>query len=292
MLKGNKTVILLGVLILLVAIYGVVKLTSDGGRSKSYKEQLVDLDTAAVTRVEIVGGQEKLILEKKDAIWWVKDNKKAQSTTVRSMLMSLNGIKPSRIAARSKEKWSDFQVDSAGTRVKVYEGGDEVLDLIIGRFGVEGQRNYFTYVRLADDEDTYVANDFMGMSIGKTDADYRNNRILKITADSVQSVDFVSGGQTYSLIKTEEEWGIGGVSVEEKQVKDFLGALSYVTSKKFEDGEVTADGNEVIFHLTTGDISVKSFGESSFSSSSNDEIFTDPTVYEKIFKQPDFFLNQ
>ena len=81
------------------------------------------------------------------------------------MLSTLTTIEPSRIASRSDSKWKDYAVDSAGTRVKVYQGSELVTDIVLGRFGVEGQRSFYTYVRLSEDEDTYVANDFMKMSI-------------------------------------------------------------------------------------------------------------------------------
>ncbi len=43
-------------------------------------------------------------------------------------------IKPKRVAARSKTKWKEYEVDSAATRVVVNEDGSEVLDLIIGKY--------------------------------------------------------------------------------------------------------------------------------------------------------------
>ncbi|MEO9474031.1 MAG: DUF4340 domain-containing protein [Cyclobacteriaceae bacterium] len=293
MFKGNNTIKLIAVLGILVGAYAVVKLTSDGGRSKSYREVLVEVDTAKVTRVEISGADNNTILEKGENGWIVNQDKKAVAATVKTMLSSLNGIKPSRLASRSEESWKDFQVDSAGTRVQVYEGSDEALDLIIGRFGVEGQRSYYTYVRLEDEADTYVANNFMGMSVGKTGADYRNNVIMRLKKDSISSVDFIYSEGTYNLSKDGDSWAMAGVAADSAAIADFLSALNFVSSKNFEDGTIGESDKEVVIHLNgSDDITVKSFGEGILNSSYNEsEYFNDQTAYDKVFKSPEYFTS-
>lgn len=293
MFKGNNTIKLIAVLGILVGAYAVVKLTSGEGRSKSYHEVLVEIDTAKVTRVEISGADNNTILEKGENGWIVNKDKKAVAATVKTMLSSLNGIKPSRLASRSEDSWKDFQVDSAGTRVQVFQGSDEALDLIIGRFGVEGQRSYYTYVRLEDEVDTYVANDFMGMSVGKTGADYRNNVIMRLKKDSISSVDLKYPEGTYNLEKTAEGWTMAGVAADSAAVADFLSALNFVSSKKFEDGTVGESDKEVVIHLNgSDDITVRSFGEGVLNSSYNEsEYFNDQTAYDKVFKSPEYFTS-
>ncbi|MFY0598759.1 MAG: DUF4340 domain-containing protein [Cyclobacteriaceae bacterium] len=295
MLKGNKTLLLFVVLGVLVGAYAIVKLTSGSSRSKSYREVLVEIDTAKVTKVEILSQGTKTTLEKSDDSWTVNGDKKALAANVKSMLNTLKGAKPSRLASRSKDSWKDFQVDSTGTRVIVYEGSSEVLDLIIGRFGVEGQRSFYNYVRLEEDVDVYVANDFMGMSVGKTDKDYRNNGILRLKKDSISSVDFSYPEGTYTLSKLAEgKWSMAGVEADSANVAQFLNGLAFVSSKNFEDGAVGDSDKEVIIHLNgEDDISIKSFGESILSSSTNDaEYFNDKSNYDKVFKTPEYFTAQ
>ncbi|MFT6865679.1 MAG: hypothetical protein ACJA08_000502 [Cyclobacteriaceae bacterium] len=292
MLKGNTTIKLLLILGVLAGGYAIVKLTSGGARSKSYREVLVDIDTARVTRVEISSGGINTVLAKKEGAWIVNEDKNAMSASVRSMLNSLNTIKPSRLASRSKTSWQDFQVDSTGTRVQIYEGSDEALDLILGRFGVEGQRSYYSYVRLEEDEDTYVANNFMAMSIGKTAADYRNNQIVRLKKDSINSIDFNYAAGTYTLLKgSNGKWSMAGVAADSANVAQYLNGLGIITSKKFEDGTVGESDKEMIIHLNgSDDITVKSFAEGVLNSSFNEaEIFNDKSVYDKLFKSPEYF---
>lgn len=291
-MKGNKTIRLLLILAILAGGYAVVKLTAGGGRSKSFRETLVDIDTAKVTRVEISSGSTNTVLEKKDGNWFVNEDKNAMAASVKSMLTNLNNVKPSRLASRSKDSWKDFQVDSAGTRVQVYEGSNEALDLILGRFGVEGQRSYYTYVRLEEDEDTYVANNFMAMSVGKTDADYRNNVIMRIKKDSVNAIDFKYAEGTYSLSKQPDgKWEMAGVAADSASVAKFLNGLAFISSKKFEDGNVSESDKEVIIQLNgSDDVILTSFGEGVLKSNENEaEVFNDKAAYDKIFKTPEYF---
>lgn len=294
MLKGNRTLQLIIVLGILVGAYAIVKLSAGSSRSKSYREVLVEIDTAKVTKVEIVNAGTKTTLEKKDGVWTVNENKKALASSVKSMLNTLNGVKPSRLASRSKDSWKDFQVDSTGTRVQVYEGSKEALDLIIGRFGVEGQRAFYSYVRLEEEEDVYVANDFMGMNVGKTDADYRDNKIVRLKKDSISSVDFNYGEGTYTLSKSiDNKWLMAGVPADSANVATFFNGLGFVSSKNFEDGELAPSDKEVVIHLDgEDDITLKSYGNSILSSSTNEgETFNDKPAYDKVFKTPEYFTS-
>jgi hypothetical protein len=295
-MKGNLTIKLLVGLLVLSAIYGVIKLTSGSSRSKSFREVLVDIDTAKVTRIEIESGGAKTILKKESEGWIVGENgKRATSSSVKGLLTNLQTIEPSRLASRKEEAWSEFQVDSAGTRVKVYQGGDATLDLVIGKFGVEGQRAYFSYVRLSEDKDTYVANNFMSMGIGKSDTDYRNGQIIKLKKDSINSIDFNNSEGTFTLEKqANNQWVIGGVPADSASVAEFLNGLTFVSSKNFADADVINSSQQVIVHLAgSADVTLESDGASLIRSSQNEmEIFQDQQVYEKLFKSPTDFVKQ
>jgi hypothetical protein len=209
------------------------------------------------------------------------------------MIGALRSIKPTRLASRSEEKWGEFQVDTTGTQVKIYEGGDKALDLIIGRFGVEGQRSFYTYVRLGEDKDTYVAADFMGMSVGKTSADYRNDLIMRLKQDSVVSVDFNYPDSAFTLTKSVEgAWIAGGQQADSAKLVTFFRDLGYVTSKSFSATAGLPVVQDVTFHLTNGtDLQVSQFSDGSFASSENKaETFFDERVVAKVFKGAGYFI--
>ncbi len=291
-MNTKKTLLLLGILVALVLVYFVVQWTSGGGRSKSYREELVSVDTTKISKIEIIsGGKTTLITREGKA--WTTEGKPAKWTSISSMVGALRSIKPTRLASRSEEKWSEFQVDSTGTQVKIYEDGEKSLDLIIGRFGVEGQRSFYTYVRLAEDKDTYVAADFMGMSVGKTSADYRNDLIMRLKQDSVVSVDFNYTDSAFTLAKSlEGVWIVGGQQVDSTRLVSFFRDLGYVTSKSFASSVGLPVVQDVTFHFTNGtDLQVSQFSDGSFASSENKaEAFFDERVVAKVFKGTGYFI--
>ncbi|MEQ8239782.1 MAG: DUF4340 domain-containing protein [Cyclobacteriaceae bacterium] len=292
MFKGISTVKLIGILLVVVAVYFVVKYTSGSGRSEGFREVLVDLDTATVTKVEIYG-QEEVVLTKENKTWKVGE-KPGSASKIKGFLSTLNTIEPSRIASRKEQSWKDFQVDSAGTRVKVYEDGDNVLDIVIGRFGVQGQRSFYTYVRLFEEEDTYVAENFMGMSMGKTSADFREGKLMALKKDSITSVEFNYPDSAFTLQKSlEGVWIIGQQLADSVNVASYLGGLSYVNSRNFT--ETMSDASyEAIYHLSNAeDVVVKGFGNNILQSSENEaEYFQDENLHDKIFKSKDYFIQE
>ncbi len=288
MMTKNTTPKLLILLAVLVGVFLVVKFTGNKGRSKSLKTDLVVLDTAAVTKVEIEDPQGTTVLTKNDQQWMVGEYK-AVNTIVRSMLSTLTTIEPSRIASRSESKWKDFSVDSTGTRIKVYEGNAVVTDVVIGRFGVEGQRSFYTYVRLFDDVDTYVADNFMKMSINTQGVDYRNSNLLRLNKDSLVTVTFNYPDSALVLNKSGDSWYKGSVLSDSAATVQYLNGLSYVNSKNFSDSEVsgTPDLNVTFGFTDQPEVQISAYrrpeGWLIQSSENDDEVWVDETAFNKVF---------
>ena len=293
-MKKNKNVILLGVLGLLVVVYLLVTFTSDKSRSKSFRTELVSIDTAKVTQVTMTTTSENTVINKTGPDSWLVEvdggTKPARASVVTNLLTSLEGVKPSRLVARTADKWKDYTVDSTGTRVKIFEGNQLTLDLIIGRFGVEGQRNFHTYVRLAEENDVYLAKDFMGISIAKSADDFRNGDILRIRKDSLTQVSFNYPDSAFSVVNTGGSWISDQFEVDSTRFAQYLGGLSFVTSKNFTAGEGlrTPELNVTFSFSNQPEIQVSAHGAGNGwvlqSSDNTDEYFNDQTAFDKIFK--------
>jgi hypothetical protein len=240
MLKKISSLHLLGILAALVLIYLGMEFFGGKTRSKSFREELVEIDTANVSKILIDSKGKVLELKKEQGAWKVgiDDGKfvRAQSSSIKNTLNSLEQIKPSRIVANNPSKWKEYQVDSAGTRVQVFEGKNTSLDLVIGRFGVQGQRSFFTYVRLYDENEIYAADNFMGISFGSEATDYRNQQILSITTDSLTEIRFnYPGDSAFALQKADSVWIIGSQPADSTSTADYLSDLRYVNSSDFVD---------------------------------------------------------
>lgn len=294
MLRRTNTMKLLAILAVLVGVFLVMKFTGNSNRSKSFHSELVDIDPEKVTKVEIMG-EDTVVLEKSESGWVVNQAKPADSDIVKSLFGNIMSIKPSRIASRSEEQWKDFQVDDeSGLRIMAYEGSNNVLDIILGRFNVEGQRSFYSYVRLADEKDTYVAKDFMKMSVSVDANSYRIDDILKVKKDSISSIDFNYPDSAFTLSRAGTEWQLGEIVADSTAAVKYLNALGYVSSQKFtEDTELPAV-YDAIYNLTNGNtIQITFYGDNKVGSSFNQaEFWQDETVVEKLFKGKDYFLGE
>lgn len=292
MMKGNKLMLLLVVLAILVGVYFIVKYTSNQGRSASFRSELVEVDVEKVTKVELLSPTDTTILVKENEVWKVGD-KKADENTVKSMIRTLQQIKPSRLASRSKDTWKDFQVDESGTRVIAYENGEKALDIILGRFNVEGQRSFYSYVRLNNELDVYVAKDFMKMSVNTGADAYRNDDLLKVVKDSISSVSFNYPDSGFVLSKSDNSWMIDGMPADSAAVAKYFQGIRNVASRNFAEvkGEALFD---VSFQRNNGnDVQLTAYTNGGLSSSSNpDEFWNDPAIHEKIFKGKSYFIGQ
>ncbi|MDW3196156.1 MAG: DUF4340 domain-containing protein [Cytophagales bacterium] len=290
----NNTVKLLGLLAVLVVVYLIMTFTGDKSRSKSFRTELVSIDTASVTRVVIESPTESTEVTKDGEGWQVAlpdgSMKSAVASAVSNLLTSLEGIKPTRIVARTENKWKDYSVDSTGTRVKIYEGNKNTLDLIIGRFGVENQRQFYTHVRLAEENDVYIANDFMGISIAKSANDFRNGSLLRLKQDSLTQISFNYPDSAFSLYKNDARWSTNAFEADSANVASYLQGLSFVSSKNFADGAglSTPDLNVTFSFSNQPEIQISAYQQDGNwilqSSENTDEYFTDAAVFEKIFK--------
>jgi hypothetical protein len=307
MFRNVKNIRLIAILGVLVVVYASMRLFKNTDRSKSFREELVVLDTSKVNRMVITKSGTSFDVIKTDGEWMVTipGNKKveAASSSVRNALGSLLRINPDRIATRDPEKWADYQVDSVGTRVQVFEDNENVLDLVLGRFGVHGQQQFHTFVRLFEDDEVYAANNFMGISFPSEPNGYRNSRFLQITADSITQVTFnYPGDSAFIMNKSDDQWYIGSLQADSAKTASFLSGLRYLNGSDFvDDVEPSALINPTLsLQIETSDApdetlleaySHPKYGYILHSSYNPNTYFSDENLMNKIFKGQSELLN-
>jgi len=297
-MKAMNTSKLFTFLVIISLVFVIIKFTKNPDRSNSYNEVLVDFDSQLVDKIKIENENEQVILEKISGQWKVKVGQKqheAVKSTVEAFLQTIQTIKPSRLASRSVERWADYNVDDTGTRVIISGDKDVFLNIILGRFAFEGQRTYYSFVRLVDDNDTYVADNFMKMSLVSQRDDFRNNRVANFRNDSLTAIDFIYPDSAFSLIKKEIYWFKNNVEVDSIKFKKYHDDVQFIMSKSFASSDSTSvPSHEVIFHFSnrseikiTG--SLDQGGWLIRSSENKDEAWKDPVLLEKIFISNKYF---
>lgn len=299
MLKNLSNLKLLLILVGLAGVYLIVEWTNSSSRSTSYREALVEIDTSKVTRILVKSPDKVSDIVKVGDKWelTIPTGKKVSATegSVKSTLGSLLTIEPSRLVAKKEEKWKDYQVDSAGTVVEVYEGDQKTLDLVIGRFNMEGQNAYSTYVRLEDEADVYSAKNFMAFSVSPDPASYRNSVLMRTNKDSIEQITFNYPDSAFVLTRAASGWTKNGQPADSAAVASFLGGLSFVSSRKFFDDtdQLVTPALSVTIENTNNELEVRAFdvnGEWVFNTSENQEsYFKDETLVDKLLQPSNGF---
>lgn len=296
-MKKISNIKLIGLLAGLCILYFVVDFTGDKQKSKSLRTTLVEIDSAQVSGLEIEGPSNSVSLAKVGDQWelTLKDGKKvaADEAKIKSALAALMTISPSRMATKSKNKWGEYQVDSTGTRVMVKEGSKNSLDIVLGKFGMEGQRAYHTFVRLFEDQEVYVAKNFMGFSVPSDPASYRNQSLASIQMDSVLAVNFTyPADSSVRLERVGDIWNVNGQLADSTATVSYLNGLSFVSGKEFMDEDpagLIAPTLTASFEMINGDnVSIDAYDQNGswiFHSSANEEsYFRDAALLDKVFK--------
>ncbi len=262
--------ILLIVLVLLVAVFLVSRFLKTEKTEKSFKTELFTLDTANVTTILIYPKAENLeeIRFLRDGVTWIVEKGEITSdageNSVKSLLNQLMDVKPKRLAARSKDKWEEYQLtDSLATRIKVIEEEDkEVLDLMIGKFTYQQSPNPYggrgniegtTYVRLWDEEEVYAVDGFLSMSINQEFNTWRNQKVINTRKEDVTKLIFSYPADSgFIAFKKDTVWMINESPVDSLSMDQFLSSLSYMNHSDFADDfkptlnpdfQMTVEGN-------------------------------------------------
>lgn len=240
--KLNNSTLVIIFFVLLIVVAGI--LFFDSGNERTFRDVLVDIDTTSVTEIHITAKANNfkpVRLFKQDDNWFVElpngKNAPVSNQRIEQTFKQLTAIVPKRLAARGKDKWSSFQVDSSGTRVKVMEGDKTTLDLIIGRFNYQQQpRSISTYVRLANDNDVYEVDGFLSMTFNQNADAFRNGTIVKADYNSWKQLQFTyPADSSFTLTNNNGKWFIDQAETDSAKTVTFLRTLANLSRNNFAD---------------------------------------------------------
>lgn len=297
--NSNKTLWIIFAILLVAVI--LIFSTESTKKERSFRKDLVSVDTSSVSSIVLYpkskpGQQIKLL--KDDEIWKVSSDESGKNYIVpeykiKNLLGEIIKIKPKRVAARSKSKWSEYEVDSAATRVVVNESGSEVLNLVIGKFSFQQPRSMSTFVRLYDETDVYEVDGFLEMTFNKDVNNLRDETVIKSDKEKWNKLSFnYNDSGSFELIKIDSKWTIDGNPTDSAKTVMALNTLQRVTSTDYIDYSpnemLSSQSSELIIELTDGE-SIQITGNKGdekyvISSSLNKENYFDGNkIGEKIF---------
>ena len=291
----------------LIVIAVVIFIFQGGKNERTFREVLVDIDTSAVTEILIYPKSHKpneVKLYKENNEWRVTlpsgGSAKVSDQKITSLFTQLLAIKPKRLAARDESKWNELQVDSTGSRVKVFEGSDLTLDLVVGRFSFQQPRTMNTFVRLYNDKDVYEVDGFLDMTFNQGANIFRDGTVINSDYNNWKQIQFVyPADSSFQLVNTGSTWLLNGKPADSLKTANYLNRLRNLSNNSFIDDVKINPTTQPTYSLniTTSDmkfIEVKCFVDSTSSfihSSQNPEAWFDGTSLTKtIFVGKSAFL--
>ncbi len=270
----NKGLAFLFTALLLIVLFFIL-LDSDKNE-RTFREVLVEIDTTAVTEILIYPKSQKhqeVKLFKDDTGWKVAltGGKKAKvaDQKIHDILLQLLAAKPKKLAARDKARWNEFQVDSTGSRVKVMEGSEVTLDLVIGRFSFQQPRTMNTFVRLYNDTDVYEVDGFLDMTFNQNSNSFRDGTIINADYNSWTQLQFnYPADSSFQLVKKGNNWLLNGANTDSLKTINYLRRIARLSNNSFLDNINFSELKSPAFSLniTTADfnfIEVKAYIDSS-----------------------------
>ena len=289
---NNKTLgliffVLLG---LLIAKKTILKPTN-----RSFKQELTAFDSAAVDKVTIqLEGAALTTLTRKGEQWEASNGSitvPAKEGSIDGFLSELSNIKTKQLVSRSADKWSEYEVDEAkGKRIHLYAGSKKLAGLNIGRFNFNQQtRSGLSYVRLSDEDDIYAIDGFLAMSAAKDFNSFRNNKLLDIETNTIETVTLEAAGAVQSLSKAiDGGWLKDQTGIDSTAAVRYINGLNALSGTKFNDN-FSGSGAMPLKTLRVGDATLTAYanpaGGFTLKSSQNEAYFdSDSTgVFKKAF---------
>ncbi|MCB2218905.1 MAG: DUF4340 domain-containing protein [Bacteroidetes bacterium] len=315
--KFLNTRTLLILLVILVGIYFMTTLTDK--KDRTFQSQLVQIDTAEVTKIEILpktGGGDEIRMTKTGDEWSLESNGKTyqpDESAINNILAELLRMRTERVAATDDSKWKELEVtDSTATRVKIY-GGDELLsDLYLGKFSYtqapqqnpyqRQQPRMFTHIRPAGDEKVYVVEGFIKMSVQPNLDTYRAKTLAEVDPANVTSVSFNYPDMSFTLTNDNNIWKINGEPVDSSSTVRYLGKFRKLTSNNFIDDVIPESGEKPYVVTIEGNNFIPIELRAMPADSVNQYVITSSLIpdskysgskgklFERVFVQPDEFL--
>ena len=256
---SSKTLaVIFVVLLVLAAVYIYF---GSSREERSFKTDIVNIDTAKVTSISIYPKANdhkeiKIFKEGKDWELQLTNNNTvpAENSKIKNLIFQLSKIKANSVAAQDESKWSEFKVDTSGTRVKIFEGNDNTLDIVIGKFAYQQPRTMMTYVRVKGDKNVYETNGFLEFSFNQKPDYFRNNTIVNDDASHWKRLTFTyPADSSFQLIKdTTNHWNINKLKIDSTKTANFLRTLSHLSGSDFVDNPDESLLSKAAYTLTIG----------------------------------------
>jgi hypothetical protein len=236
---NRSTWILVAVLaVLLVAAFFVLRQPGEVSTSGNAADVLARYDSAAVDKLEIASPSGVVALAIEGGKWMIVSPLRypADQLSVTAAIGKGKRIELKNVVSSNPQKQQLFQVDSAGTLVRVFEHGTQGAAFHVGKPGASYAE---TYVRREGSNDVYLADGLLTYTFAKSVKEWRDKTIFKSDPDRIRNVRLQFRDTTLALQFQDSLWRVDGDSASQTAVRSFLDALTNLQTDEFVDTAVT-----------------------------------------------------
>ncbi|MBP1646866.1 MAG: hypothetical protein H6Q30_311 [Bacteroidetes bacterium] len=241
----RTTWILVGTVIALAIIaFFVLRQPGEVSTTEGSGTMLVSYDSATVDRLEVNASGTSVVLEKQGNGWMLTSplRYRADQTVVTAAVGKGKNIEVKNVVSSNPEKQRVFQVDSSGTLVQMYAGGNLVAAFRVGKPSASYTE---TYVRREGSDDVYLADGMFSYTFVQQSKDWRDKSIYRNEPDLVKSVTYKYGDTTFTLAMNDSLWRLNGDSVSQPTMRSVLGSLANLQADGFVDSALSAPPTQV-----------------------------------------------
>lgn len=244
-----KRLVITTLILLLIAVFLLIYDGMTGVRS--LKESLSDIDTTQVTGIEVfprAGGNKIVIKREKGGAWKLalNDGRKTpvEGDAVISMLSAISKLKPSALISKSPENFKEYLVDDKGARVKLYDGSEMLLDLVIGKFASVDGKDYVSYVRLKASEEIYEVQGMLDMVFASKEDELLIKEVTGVITDGLKEISVTAVDNKPFVISRNQSWMIDGEKADSSKILRFISDLSLLRLRILP--EIKPDGIQIL----------------------------------------------
>lgn len=229
----------------LLALYLGSQFFSGEKKTRSFDPNLFPVDTSAIDLIEVHSKSDDFAQIKlaRTANGWTASNgtvtTAAQANIINATLGQMVQAKATRIAAKSKEKWTNFEIDEATAKshIKAFAGGKLQADFWVGGFRFNNEtRQGTSFIRKSDNDAVYAVDGFISMSLGQGFSGYRNNSMIKFNELDITKLSVQQDGQSANYQRAANQWiNANGETMDSTKMTNYLKGLANFTASKFAD---------------------------------------------------------
>lgn len=309
-------------LLALLVIFGVILYfaVSTDKSDSSFRDEIVNIDTANVTRIRVeTAKKDTFELVKDSGEWMLKTGKtrsEADGQKIEALLAKMSPLKPIRVAGKSKKSWEKFGVNDKAEKIEFMQGDKVLASLYLGKINYEapksGQQNPYSrgmqgtmigYARTNGDDAVYVVDGYLKLSYTGDANSFKKKIVIKTNNKSIDKVTVKSGDTKYALQKSGTAWNIDSQPADSATAVKYINSISHLSGYSFLEKEAVKGIEPVSsIEVQTDDnntIVVKAYPVDSVtvalvSTQNNGNIIMDKNhkIFDKLFKNKTDFTKK